>query len=216
MIVVKNSIVSDDVADQRFCCDCAVCRGACCVDGDSGAPLLEEEVPVLEAILPEVRPYMTPEGIAAVEAQGVAVRDRDGDLGTPLIDGSACAFINYASDGTALCAIEIAHSKFKIQNSETETQNSKFKIQNSETETQNSKFKIQNSEFKKPLSCHLYPIRVEDYGEFTAVNYHRWDICRHAHGQGEPLYIYLKEPLVRRFGTEWYDELLQEIANRHE
>ena len=192
MIVVKNSIVSDDVADQRFCCDCTVCRGACCVDGDSGAPLLEEEVPILEAILPEVRPYMTPEGIAAVEAQGVAVRDRDGDLGTPLIDGSACAFINYAPDGTALCAIEKAFRANHFQ------------------------FLIFNFQFPKPVSCHLYPIRVEDYGEFTAVNYHRWDICRHAHGQGESLYIYLKEPLVRRFGTEWYDELLQEISNRHE
>lgn len=187
MIVVKNSIVSDDIADQHFCCDCSLCKGACCVEGDSGAPLLEEEVAVLETILPEVKPYMTPEGIAAVETQGVAVRDRDGDLGTPLINGSACAYITY--DGPlALCAIEKAHAQFKTQ----------------------------NSEFKKPVSCHLYPIRVEDYGEFTAVNYHRWDICRTAHGQGEPLYIYLKEPLIRRFGHEWYDELLHEISNRHE
>ena len=191
MIVVKNSIVSDDVADQHFCCDCAVCRGACCVDGDSGAPLLEEEVSILEAILPEVRPYMTDEGIATVERQGVAVRDKDGDLGTPLIAGGACAYITYDGD-LALCAIEKA---FRANNFQ---------------------FSIFNFQFPKPVSCHLYPIRVEDYGEFTAVNYHRWDICRHAHGQGESLYIYLKEPLVRRFGTEWYDELLQEISNRHE
>jgi len=191
MIVVKNSIVSDDVADQRFCCDCTVCRGACCVDGDSGAPLLEEEVPILEAILPEVRPYMTAEGIATVERQGVAVRDKDGDLGTPLIAGGACAYITYDGD-LALCAIEKA---FRANNFQ---------------------FPISNSQFPKPVSCHLYPIRVEDYGEFTAVNYHRWDICRCAHGHGDPLYIYLKEPLVRRFGQEWYDELLQEISNRHE
>ena len=191
MIVVKNSIVSDDVADQRFCCDCTVCRGACCVDGDSGAPLLEEEVPILEAILPEVRPYMTAEGIAAVERQGVAVRDKDGDLGTPLIAGGACAYITYDGD-LALCAIEKA---FRANNFQ---------------------FSIPNFQFPKPVSCHLYPIRVEDYGEFTAVNYHRWDICRCAHGHGDPLYIYLKEPLVRRFGQEWYDELLQEISNRHE
>lgn len=191
MIVVKNSIVSDDVADQRFCCDCTVCRGACCVDGDSGAPLLEEEVPILEAILPEVSPYMTAEGIATVERQGVAVRDKDGDLGTPLIAGGACAYITYDGD-LALCAIEKA---FRANNSQ---------------------FSISNFQFPKPVSCHLYPIRVEDYGEFTAVNYHRWDICRCAHGHGDPLYIYLKEPLVRRFGQEWYDELLQEISNRHE
>ncbi len=191
MIVVKNSIVSDDVADQRFCCDCTVCCGACCVDGDSGAPLLEEEVPILEAILPEVRPYMTAEGIATVERQGVAVCDKDGDLGTPLIAGGACAYITYDGD-LALCAIEKA---FRANNFQ---------------------FSISNSQFPKPVSCHLYPIRVEDYGEFTAVNYHRWDICRCAHGHGDPLYIYLKEPLVRRFGQEWYDELLQEISNRHE
>ena len=191
MIVVKNSIVSDDVADQRFCCDCTVCRGACCVDGDSGAPLLEEEVPILEAILPEVRLYMTAEGIATVERQGVAVRDKDGDLGTPLIAGGACAYITYDGD-LALCAIEKA---FRANNFQ---------------------FSISNFQFPKPVSCHLYPIRVEDYGEFTAVNYHRWDICRCAHGHGDPLYIYLKEPLVRRFGQEWYDELLQEISNRHE
>lgn len=177
MIVVKNSIVSDDVADQHFCCDCTVCRGACCVDGDSGAPLLEEEVARLEAVLPEALPLLTPEGRAAIEMQGVAVRDKDGDLGTPLIAGGACAYITYAADGTALCALQ---------------------------------------QFYKPVSCHLYPIRVEDYGEFTAVNYHRWDICRCAHGHGDPLYIYLKEPLVRRFGQEWYDELLHEISNRHE
>ena len=191
MIVVKNSIVSDDVADQRFCCDCMVCRGACCVDGDSGAPLLEEEVPILEAILPEVRPYMTDEGIATVERQGVAVRDKDGDLGTPLIAGGACAYITYDGD-LALCAIEKA---FRANNFQ---------------------FSISNFQFPKPVSCHLYPIRVEDYGEFTAVNDHRWDICRCAHAHGDPLYINLKEPLVRRFGQEWYDELLQEISNRHE
>ena len=187
MIVVQNSIISDDVADQRFCCDCSVCRGACCIDGDSGAPLLECEVAILETILPEVEPYMTEEGIAAVREQGVAVRDKEGDLGTPLIDGSACAYITYAPDGTALCAIEKAHSEFKIQ----------------------------NSEFKKPVSCHLYPIRIEDYGEFTAVNYHQWDICRCAKGHGEPLYIYLKEPLIRRFGAEWYDELVEQINLRN-
>lgn len=186
MIVVQNSIVSDDIADRRFGCDLGCCRGACCVDGDSGAPLLKEEVPVLEAILPEVKPYMTAEGLDAVERQGVAVRDNDGDLGTPLIAGGACAYITYDGD-LALCAIEKA---FRANN---------FQFPNF------------NFQFPKPVSCHLYPIRVEDYGEFTAVNYHRWDICRSAQGHGDPLYIYLKEPLVRRFGQAWYDELLGQI-----
>ena len=176
MIVVGNSIVSDDIADCRFACDLSVCKGACCVEGDSGAPLLEEEVTELERVLPEVLPRLTPEGRASVEAQGVAVRDKDGDLGTPLVDGGACAYITYGEDGCALCALQGLY---------------------------------------KPVSCHLYPIRVEDYGEFTAVNYHRWNICRAAMGKGEPLYVYLKEPLVRRFGQEWYDELIEQINQRN-
>jgi len=173
MIIVQNTIVSDDIADQCFGCDLACCKGACCVDGDSGAPLMEKEVELLEAVLPQALPLMTDEGRAAVEEQGVAVRDKDGDLGTPLVNGGACAFAIYSDDGTALCALQKLY---------------------------------------KPVSCHLYPIRVQDYGEFTAVNYHKWDICKqHRHKSGQPLYIYLKEPLVRRFGQEWYDELVHEI-----
>ena len=175
MIIVQNSIVSDDLADRKFCCDCSQCHGACCVEGDSGAPLMECEVAELEQVLPAVLPLLTPEGREAIEKQGVAVRDSEGDLGTPLIDGGACAFTTYAPDGTALCALQHLY---------------------------------------KPVSCHLYPVRVEDYGEFTAVNYHQWDICRSAKGHGEPLYIYLREPLIRRFGPEWYDELLEQINNR--
>ena len=188
MIIVGNTIVSDDIADRRFQCDLNCCKGACCVDGDSGAPLHEEEVAVLEAILPEVEPYMTAEGIAAVHEQGVAVRDTDGDLGTPLVAGGACAYITYGDNGCALCAIEKAYR------------------------AKNFHFLSFNSHFPKPVSCHLYPIRVEDYGEFTAVNYHQWDICRHACGHGEPLYKYLKEPLIRRFGSAWYDELIEQIT----
>lgn len=176
MIIVKNSIVSDDIADQRFGCDLACCKGACCIDGDSGAPLMEDEVARLEAVLPLALPLLTAEGRAAVGRQGVAVRDKDGDLGTPLIDGGACAFVTYGSDGCALCALQNLY---------------------------------------KPVSCHLYPIRVEDFGEFTAVNYHQWDICRCAKGKGEFLYQSLKEPLVRRFGQEWYDELIEQINLRN-
>ena len=177
MIIVGNTIVSDDIADQCFCCNLAICKGACCVDGDSGAPLMEKEIAELERVLPDALPLMTAQGRQAVETQGVAVRDKDGDLGTPLIDGGACAFTTHSADGTALCALQNLY---------------------------------------KPISCHLYPVRVEDYGEFTAVNYHRWDICRSAKGKGKPLYICLKEPLIRRFGQEWYDELLNEIKRINE
>ena len=176
MIIVQNSIVSDDIADQRFGCDLACCKGACCVDGDSGAPLMEDEVAKIEAVLEEALPKMTEEGRKAVEEQGVAVRDKDGDLGTTLIDGGACAFVTPGPDGCTFCALQGLY---------------------------------------KPVSCHLYPIRVEDFGEFTAVNYHQWNICRPAKCKGEPLYIYLKEPLIRRFGQEWYDELLEQIKLRN-
>ncbi len=177
MIIVGNTIVSDDLADQCFQCNLNCCHGACCVDGDSGAPLMEQEIAELERVLPDALPLMTPAGRETVERQGVAVRDKDGDLGTPLIDGGACAYITYSPDGCALCALQGLY---------------------------------------KPVSCHLYPVRVEDYGEFTAVNYHRWDICRAAKDKGEPLYKYLREPLIRRFGQKWYDELLHEIKNRNE
>lgn len=176
MIIVQNSIVSDDIADQRFCCDLGCCKGACCVEGDSGAPLMEDEVEKIESVLVEALPRMTEEGRAAVEKRGVAVRDKDGDLGTTLIDGGACAFITSGPEGCTFCALQGLY---------------------------------------KPVSCHLYPIRVEDFGEFTAVNYHQWDICRCAKGKGEPLYVYLKEPLIRRFGQEWYDELLEQIELRN-
>ncbi|MBR2958160.1 MAG: DUF3109 family protein [Bacteroidales bacterium] len=172
MIIVQNSIISDDIADQCFCCDLACCKGACCVDGDSGAPLRDDEVDKIQAVLDRALPLMTEAGRAVVRTQGVAVRDKDGDLGTPLIDGGACAFVTYGPGGCTFCALQNLY---------------------------------------KPVSCHLYPIRVEDYGEFTAVNYHKWDICRCARGKGEPLYRYLKVPLVRRFGQEWYDQLVEQI-----
>lgn len=193
MLIVKDCIVSDHLADLRFACDLAKCKGACCVEGDSGAPLREEEVAVLESVLPAVLPYMSEKGREAVARQGVAVRDKDGDLGTPLVDGRECAFTVWDDDGTALCAIEKAYRDPR------------------------SRFPALDAPFPKPVSCHLYPVRVEEYGDFTAVNYHEWEVCRCAVAKDntmrKPLYEYLKEPLIRRFGQEWYDELTAEVGN---
>lgn len=185
MIIVGNSIVSDDVADRCFGCDLMQCKGACCIEGDSGAPLQEAEVKVLEGILEQVQPYMSDEGRATVAQQGVAVRDNEGDLGTPLINGGECAFVVHEATGIALCAIEKAYRDGALK-----------------------------VEYPKPISCHLYPLRVEDYGEFTAINYHQWNICHCAAGKGHPLYIELRTPLIRRFGNEWYEELVQQIKQR--
>lgn len=185
MLIVDNAIVSEDIAECCFDCDLSCCKGECCIEGDCGAPLLKEEIPILQRILPDVKPYMTPEGIQVVEAEGVSALDNAGEPCTPLIDNRECAYIHWGPDGMAFCAIEKAYREGKV-------------------------------DWKKPVSCHLYPIRVDDFGEFIAVNYHRWDICRCAVAKGResgvPLYEYLREPLIRRFGQAWYDELLEQVA----
>lgn len=189
MIIVDNCIVSENIADKCFACDLCKCKGQCCVEGDAGAPLNKDEVPILERILPMVKPYMTEAGIAAVAEQGVAVYDSTGDLCTPLVNNAECAYVTW-QDGMALCAIEKAWRDGKI-------------------------------DYMKPISCHLYPIRLEDFGEFIAVNYHEWDVCKDAVVEGKrcgvPLYKYLKTPLIRRFGEEWYEELVyrcEEFLNK--
>lgn len=182
MLIVDDCIISDHLADLCFSCDLQKCKGACCVEGDCGAPLDSDEIPILERILPAVKPYMTPEGIAAVENQGVSALDVDNLPCTPLVDNCQCAYA-VEEKGLTLCAIEKAWRDGKV-------------------------------DFQKPISCHLYPLRIENFGEFKAVNYHEWDICRCAlakgREEGRPLYQYLKEPLIRRFGSDWYRELEQQ------
>ena len=186
MLIVKESIVSDDITDRCFCCDLAQCHGQCCIEGDYGAPLLEEEIPILERILPQVEPYMTPEGIEAVKRDGVSTLDNAAEPCTPLVNNRECAYVAWGDDGTAFCAIEQAYRDGKI-------------------------------DWPKPISCHLYPLRIDEYGEFKSINYHRWDVCRCAVAKGKecgvPLYQYLREPLIRRFGQQWYDELLDQCVH---
>ena len=185
MLIVDDCIISDNLADVRFRCDLAKCKGACCVDGDCGAPLDADEIPVLERIYPIVKPYMTDKGVTVVEHEGVSSLDVDKLPCTPLVDNRECAYA-IVENGITLCAIEKAWRDGKI-------------------------------DYPKPISCHLYPVRIEDFGEFKAVNYHEWDVCRSAvcrkEGEGLPLYQYLKEPLIRRFGQQWYDELAEQCSN---
>ncbi|HEY4788212.1 MAG TPA: DUF3109 family protein [Bacteroidales bacterium] len=182
MLQIDNTIVSLDVFEKKFVCDVKKCHGACCVQGDSGAPLEESEVSKLAEIFPKVRPFMREEGIEAIMEQGTSVIDSDGDYVTPLINGRECAFVVF-ENGAAKCTIEKAYEANVIS-------------------------------FRKPISCHLYPIRVIKYSNFEALNYHQWDICKPALWYGEkmgiPLYIYLKEPLIRKYGEKWYEQL--EIA----
>lgn len=181
MIEIGKSIVSLDVFKKKFVCDLAACKGACCVHGDSGAPLDDEEAKLLEDAYPKAKKYMTEDGIAAIETQGSSVIDTDGDLVTPLVYvGGPCAYVYYEEDGTAKCAVEKAYLEGE-------------------------------NDWKKPLSCHLYPIRIKKYTQFEAVQYHEWDICEPACACGEqlqvPVYAFLKEPLIRKYGEDWYKEL---------
>jgi len=179
MFQLNKTIVSEEILENDFVCNLAACQGACCVDGDAGAPLTQEETEILTRIYPNVKPFLRPEGIQAIEEQGAFVIGEDGDFETTLIDGNDCAYVIF--DGkTALCGIEQAYNEGLV-------------------------------DWKKPVSCHLYPIRVKEYTDFAAVNYHKWHICSDACSLGKelqiPIYKFVKEALVRKFGQQWYDEL---------
>jgi hypothetical protein len=183
MIVIDDILVSDEIRDIHFCCDLEKCKGACCVEGDAGAPLDEAEISELEDYIDRIKPYMHKDGIRVVEKSGVFDYDMNGEYVTPLIADKDCAFIYYEKD-IARCAIEKAFEENKIG-------------------------------FRKPLSCHLYPIRIKKFTETEAVNYHKWHICQPACSKGKELnltlYKFLKEPLIRKFGKDWYNKLVNEI-----
>lgn len=180
MIEIDGKIVSDDILTECFACDIARCKGECCVDGNSGAPLEMEEADILEEEYGNYKPYMTPEGIESVERQGFMVIDCDGDYTTPLVDDAECAY-SYRENGITLCAIEKAFREGKCS-------------------------------FRKPISCHLYPIRLINLSNGTiGLNYHRWNVCSSACENGRklgiPVYKSLREPIIRRFGEEFYKAL---------
>lgn len=182
MLQIQNTIVTLDLAEEFFCCDLEKCLGACCIEGDAGAPVTIDEVAKIEEALPVVEPEMLPRAVEEVRQNGVAYVDQEGDLVTTILDGRNCAFTCYAPGGICLCALEKA-------------------------------FREGKTSFKKPASCSLYPLRLTTYPTFTAVNYHRWKICRDAVANGRKkgirLYQFLRGPLTERFGKEWYDELAQ-------
>jgi hypothetical protein len=187
MIIVQNAYLSDDIAEKMFVCDLERCKGACCTEGDSGAPLDETELPVLQDIFDKVKPYLTPQGLRAIEEQGKYVIDDDEEYATPTVGSRECAYATFDEKGILKCAIEQAYLAGEI-------------------------------DYRKPISCHLYPIRVTQYDQFDALNYHRWQICDPACSLGKslrvPLYRFLKEPLTRKYGQAWYEELLKAIEER--
>ena len=179
MFQIGKTIVSDDVLEKEFVCNLTACKGQCCVDGDAGARLDKEETAILEEIYPVIKEYLRPEGIAVIEDKGTWVIGEDGDYETPLVNNKECAYVIFDGD-TALCGVEQAYNEGLVQ-------------------------------WKKPISCHLYPIRIKEYEQFSAVNYNRWHICDDACALGKelevPVYKFLKEPLIRKYGESWYAEL---------
>lgn len=184
MIIVDDVVLSDDIADNFFVCDLIKCKGACCVEGDLGAPLTNKEASRLVELMDDLKPYLSPKGIKIIEEQGAYVRDYENDLSTPTIDGRECAYAVYDDQHILKCGIEHAWQKGA-------------------------------ADFQKPISCHLYPIRITRYDRYEAINYDRWHICNPACANGEslkvPLYKFLKEPLIRRYGEEWYRKLVDTI-----
>ena len=185
MIEVQGTLVHEDVVKENFVCNLNKCKGACCVEGDSGAPLERSELAILDEIYPHVKPYMTQKGIKAIEEVGTFVKDFEGDYTTPCVDIiKECAYVTF-ENGISKCAIEKAYEDGKIG-------------------------------WKKPISCHLYPIRITNYPEFDVLHYDRWNICSPACAFGKELkvsvYQFLKDPLIRKYGAEWYTELEKKVA----
>ncbi len=182
MVQIQNTILSDEIFEEYFLCDLTLCKGMCCVDGDSGAPITREEYEEIESILPVIKEYLPPAALEVIATKGIGYVDFDGELVTSLVEeGKECVFAYRDEEGICKCSIDTAYREGRV-------------------------------DVQKPISCHLYPIRITKYREFTALNYHRWSVCRSAVEKGEeegvPLYAFLEEPLIRRFGKAWYTELL--------
>lgn len=180
MIIIGNTLLSDELYLEHFFCDLPVCKGGCCIEGEAGAPLEEHETLILQDLFSTVRPLMIPSGVETVLEEGAWVTDRHGEPVTPLVNGQQCAYVYYDVDGTAKCAIEKAYEEGMVT-------------------------------YRKPISCHLYPIRVTSYPHYDALNYHRWPICNCARKRGKRLNVrifrFCKEALIRKYGIEWYEEL---------
>ena len=178
-------MISSEIITECFCCDYEKCKGICCVEGDAGAPVTLDEIAAIEDVLDTVWPDLSASAQSVIDKQGVAYADQDGDMVTSIVRGKDCVFTCYDGDN-CLCALEKAYRNGKTR-------------------------------FCKPISCSLYPIREKNFGNnLIGLNYNRWDVCKDAIEKGKalhlPVYQFLKEPLIRRFGEAWYQELC-EVAN---
>lgn len=179
MIIVGNALISEEILEQRFLCQLDKCHGACCVQGDAGAPLDLAEIDRLADVLPNIRPFLSSDGLWEIDQGGFSETDREGEPVTRCLPTGECVFVVYEGP-VAVCGIEKA-------------------------------WLAGATDFRKPVSCHLYPIRAKKYGDYIALNYHHWDICSPACKAGienqVPVHRFLRDALVRKMGPEWYDEL---------
>lgn len=187
IIELDGKLISNDILEECFTCNLEQCEGVCCVHGDSGAPLEKDEVELLKGELENILPYLKPEGVKAIREQGVSTIDYEGDTVTPLINGEECAYSYYSENGVCFCGIEKGYREGKVA-------------------------------FQKPISCHLYPIRTKPLGENIGLNYDRWSICQCAREKGKkeaiPVFRFLKEPIIRKFGEEFYLQLEEVYRNK--
>ena len=181
IVQIDNFLISPDIVSERFVCDLEKCHGACCIIGDSGAPLNKGECRILKREFTSISPFIRPEGIDAVKQQGSYIKDIDGDWVTPLINKEECVYTVFDKEDNCLCGIEFAHRAGKCS-------------------------------MLKPASCWLYPIRVSRLSNgLTALNLHRWHLCREAFAKGKrediPAYKFLKDPIISIFGEGFYKQL---------
>ncbi|MGZ8543700.1 MAG: DUF3109 family protein [Flavisolibacter sp.] len=190
MIAIENVLVSDDVVEAKFVCDLHKCKGGCCEDGDAGAPLEKEEKKIIDEHFEDIKPFLTREGLHEIQRQGKYLYDREFGWVTPTINGKICAYGFRDKQGVIKCGIEAAYYAGKL-------------------------------EWKKPISCHLYPIRITRSKTYTNVNYEPRDVlCQPGCALGKklkmPVYQFLKEAIVRKFGTEFYDTLHQVAVSHYD
>lgn len=183
MLQIDDTILSLDLFEERFVCDLNSCKGACCVEGDEGAPVTSEETEIIQSLLPLIWDKISDDAKKQILEKGISYTDREGELAISTVNGAECVFTFYDEMETCKCLLEEAYRERKTN-------------------------------FQKPISCHLYPVRTKKFDDFTAVNYHRWHICGCARKLGSklkvPVYQFLKEPLIRKFGISWYKQV--EIA----
>ena len=183
MIFVKNTLISKEILEKKFVCDLKACKGACCVEGESGAPLEKKEILDIKNSFGKIKKRLSKQSLEQIKKEGMYVELQNGELETPLNNGKECIY-SIKKNGLTKCVFEESYNKGEIN-------------------------------FKKPISCHLYPIRIEKQNIFDKLNYEHWSICNHACSLGEklkvPVYIFLKEALIRKYGKDWYQDLISKI-----